>query len=234
MADTLPLGSIPPQPDGPRSLPVMTEISTTVKETFAFISERGVLGGLYLGGTAFSLILSTPDATSQPHLLPWAGVVCLLMGLIIASTTYELLLPVFRILTNWIARLGFNRALRGNGATDVERAHFNNYGQIRRFRELFLASGESAHLKDRIKKDEKLRQTLTYFATASLAGLLIVYIATSLFKVSANVKNINLVIVWYILAATLVGQVSRSYSFGRAVGLAFIGTEAPKRQPLMQ
>lgn len=212
----------------------MTEISTNVKDTFAFISERGVLGGLYLGATAFSLILSTPEATTRSNLLPWSAGVCLLIGLIIASTTYELLLPVFRFLTNWIARLGFKRALYGSGTSEDEQKHFNKYGQIRKFRELFLASDGSDHLKDRIKKDEKLRQTLTYFATASLAALAIVYVASWLFEVNSKVRNINLAIVCYILTATLVGQVSRSYNFGRAVGVAFVATDPVKRKTLMK
>ena len=207
--------------------------SENVKDAFAFISERGVLGGLYLGSIIFSLVLGTPTITAESGLLPWAIAVCLLIGLIIANVTYELLLPMFQFLTNWIARLAFKRQLRSK-TTSEEQQHFSKYDQVRTFRELFLASEGDEHLKERIKKDEKLRQTLTYFATASLAAAAITYIAATGFEIDPDIKTVDSGVVIYILIASLVGQAARSYSFGRSVGLAFVGTPSDKRTALMQ
>jgi len=208
----------------------MAELSDSVKDAFSFISERGVLGGIYLGSVVFGLFLASPQITAQSSLLPWLAVLCLLLSFIITSITYELLLPLFRLTTNPIARLALKRAV----GHEVANSLFSDYGKIRRFRELFLASDGADHLKTRIKKDEKLRQTLTYFATASIAALTVIITADNWFQINATVKKIELVAVVYILIGTLIGQVFRSYSFGWVVAFAFIATDETKRSQLLK
>jgi len=196
-----------------------SETAESIKDAFSFISERGVLGGLYLGTLIFGLIFGSHQIVNLSEYLIWLAVLAFVSGFIITSISYELLMPVFRPLTSAIARYAFNKTVTGSQLTGFTSL---SYKQIREFREIFRSKADAAHLGARITEEEKLRQTTTYFTTSSIVALLSIYWLSRLFHIDDKVVKIESVIVAYILIATLLGQVFRSFSFGRAIAFAYI------------
>ena len=192
-----------------------SEVTDNLRGAFTFISERGVLGGIYTGTLIFGLVVGSEYAELKEYLL-WLLIICLLIGLIMTSITYELFMPAFRFITSPIAVYSFKKTVKPTDTTP------KSYTEIRKYRELFLASDGAQHLKDRILKDEGLRRNITYFSTSSILAFIVIFSAPNFFVIPAKLLQLERYIVLYIFISTLVGQVSRTISLGRSIGFAYL------------
>ncbi|CAH6784205.1 membrane hypothetical protein [Vibrio chagasii] len=192
-------------------------VNDQLKEAFSLISERGIVGGVYLGIVAFGVLMGNVDIHSKTSLLPWLLGVCLVSGFIIVSVTYELLMPLFRLITSPLVIHGFNNALPEETTSKV-----SSYKKLREIREVVLSSEESAHLQKRIKNDEKLRQTLTYFVSSSIITCLTVLYIDSSIIIIPEVKRFALIIIFYITASSFLGLLFRSFSLGRSIATGYL------------
>jgi hypothetical protein len=99
---------------------------------------------------------------------------------------------------------------------------FQNYNDLRKFRERFFASDSPDRLKNQVIKDEKLRQTLTYLSSSSILILIALILASQNAGISKEIIQLETWIALYTLVATLFGEISRSASIGRFLGLSYL------------
>ncbi|MDN5088358.1 hypothetical protein [Aliarcobacter butzleri] len=184
-----------------------------IKEIIGIISGRGILGSLYIGTIIFWLLVSISEVGSQTTLIPWIQFTCFIIGYIITQITYEMMLPFFRWKSSYFIIRLYNKNVN-DSAKKV-----NKYDKLRELREELLASSISQNLKDRIIKDENIRQILTHLIITSLLSLLIVH-ASIYVSVNEKVRVIELIVIYYILVSSLIGFVARSCSFGRNIAIA--------------
>lgn len=198
----------------------MTNPSPEVKDVFSifsFISERGVISGLYLSSLVFGIIIGNPKLTLATDLYVWVFGNCVLMGLIVSNITFELLVPLYQWLTSPMVLSGFYSIVKG----DMQK-HIENYNDLRKVRENLLAAEDQSHFKMRLFKDERLRHTTTYLSTSSLFALSMLLIAYYGFHLNEFIVKMEFLIVIYILISSSIGLVVRSKTLGRTIGLAYI------------
>ncbi len=199
---------------GPISLGSTTEI-------FDFLTERGVLSGVYIAFLLYPLVAYSPSLRSGlPTGTPlMAGI--LILGLILSKITYEFLLGVSRCATE-------NKVLEGFREM-VEDSETISYTEFRITRATILASSttDGAYFREQILKHESLRNTITYLMCSNLLAFFILlplgvfsWLAPRLVSVPLHTVVAELFLVAYVLIATLIGNRARSVTLGRSVGLA--------------
>jgi hypothetical protein len=188
-----------------------------IGEVFSYVTERGILSGLYIGIIAFGIFLGNQQAMVATDASSWVALICMILGLIIGNVTYEVLIPLLRWITDPFLARGFYR----NVGRDAKQK-FPTYKEIRRFREEFMASDNPARLKENIIKDEKLRLMLAYFVTSSIASYTIILISEQIINVCDVVIITEKILVLYILVMTLIGRFVRASSLGRNIGHAYL------------
>lgn len=195
----------------------MSKEVDSIVSAFSFISERGVLSGIYLGSFCFGLVLSNDQFTSDVY--SWLAGICFLIGLILSNITYEFLLTPYRWFTEPVAVKSFHKTVQ----LDSAKTEIKNYQDLRKFRERFLVSTDSPErLKNSILKDEKLRQTLTYISSSSILILIGLIAASQDINFSKETIRLETWIALYVLIATLLGEISRSASIGRFLGFSYL------------
>lgn len=205
----------------------MTDPSPDVKSVsgiFGFISERGVISGLYIASICFGLILGTEQFTIATQLHVWIASACILTGLIVSNITFEVLITPCRWLTSRITLKRFNKTLIKEGKGVI-----HTYDQLRQWREDYLASDHSQHYKARIEKDERLRNTVSYLATSSILALAMLITATYKFPVKRFVLEVEYIVVSYVLITSWLGMITRSANMGRTIALAYLHQTASSK-----
>ncbi len=203
----------------------MSKVSSEVDSilsTLSFISERGILGGIYLGSFCFVFVLANDQIKSDTY--PWLAGIFFLLGLIFSNITYEFMLMPLRPFSEPVVLNSFHAMVEKS----PEQTKIKKYNKLREFRELFFASNGSEHLKSLIHKEDKLRLTLTYLLSSNILILIILLVANqnALF-VNQNAgiyKEIIQFEIWialFTLVTTLFGEFSRSQAIGRSIGLAY-------------
>ncbi len=198
-------------------MPPSTDKPETVLGLFNFniLTERGIISGIYIGSLVFVLVASDNLIQISADSYVWVFLACSILGLIVSHVTYELLLTPSRWLTEPIVMRSFHKTV-GSGVI------FKKYADIRKFRELFIASNAPEYLKSRILLDERLRQVLTYLYTTSIICFLMLLCAQGLPGIVIYVVQIEQIVVGYVLLCTILAQIARSASFGRAIGFAYL------------
>jgi hypothetical protein len=191
-------------------------IGENLKSTYLLISERNVLAGFYFGIVLFASFLATSEIKEYKDFLPWILVMSLIFGIIMSNIAHELLLSIFRWISSPVVRKSTNKVLKN------EDKNFDNYKDLRKFRELFLSSEGNLHLKARIRKDESLRQTLTSLASANIANFLFQIAIINLYETRKELIALIFLVIGFIFLATLVGIILRAQSLGRHIGIAYL------------
>ncbi len=187
-----------------------------LKDATTLLSVRGLIGGAYLGSLMFAALLGH-NSVNAADLRPWVLALSLLFGFVGASIGYEVLLPLFGALTAPVVKMSFRRIVSDTTAAAVPK----KYGDIRRFREQYLAGNSSEHRKQRLRKDEQLRQMMTYLCSASIVALALIVWCGQKHPMPPALHGALLLVTVGVATSTFVGQLMRSYSFGRTIGLAF-------------
>lgn len=188
-----------------------------LKEATTLLSARGLIGGAYFGGLVFAASFGHAGM-STADVRPWILGLSLFFGFIAASISYEVLLPLFGGITAPIVSFAFHRTTRELDPNHVPK----RYSEIRRFREEYLADGSSEHRKQRLQKDEQLRQMMTYLCSASLSALLVLSWCFKKHPMPVPLHDMLRLVSVGVLTSTFLAQFSRSYAFGRTIGLAFL------------
>lgn len=191
-----------------------------ILSSFSFVSERGVLSSLYVGIVAFVVVVTNQQLAIGTDAYLWLAAICVILGLVASSVTYELFVPLLRHLSEPFVLWSFHRTVNSNSL-----AHISNYAELRKFRELFLSSDNHEHLKTAIRIEERLLQTLTYLASTSILALVILVLARQYLNTSRGLVLASSVFAVYVLIASLIGEMARSSSIGRAIGIAFLSQE---------
>jgi hypothetical protein len=209
----------------PTSLAPMTEL-------FDFLTERGVLSALYLASLAYPLVIANQGAGTTTIDSASIAIVCIVLGLIVSKITYEFLLDYVWPLTEPIVLSAFQQT----AGSDV---NCRTYTQFRVLREGLIGrdvTGGQQYLKERILKNEALRHTITYLFCANalaLVALIAVAIASVVWPGSLMAPpallRVELVVVIYVLLATVVGERSRSAALGRSIAHAYLELSATQR-----
>ena len=185
-------------------------------EIFSYVTERGVLSGLYIGIIAFGIFVgSEQEVTADAY--PWILLICTILGLIIGNITYEVLIPILRLISDPLLVRSFHKV----AGKDAKRK-YPTYNDIRTLREKCLVSDCPERLKGDVVKDEKLRMTLAYLVTSSIACYLLIIIAERLVHVNDVVIIAEKTIVGYTFFATLIGRFGRVWSLGKSIGRAYL------------
>lgn len=189
------------------------DIEENMKSTYSLITERGILGGLYFGFLLFCIFLSIPKFNSNKEIFPWVLLINAVVGIIISNISYELFLPLFRLISGPLVKIKANK-IRTTGK-------FNDYKELRAFREEFLNDDANTHLKGRIKSDEKIRQTLTYIASTNMVIFGFSIICFSVYRTDESFKFLIDVIIGFVFISTFAGILLRAWSLGSYIGLAY-------------
>ena len=192
------------------------DVGENLKSTYSLISERNVLAGFYFGIVLFATFLATSEIKEYKDFLPWILIMTLIFGIIISNIAHELLLSVFRFISSPVVRKSTNKVVAEKDKV------FINYKEIRKFRELFLSSDDNLHLKTRIKKDEKLRQTLTSIASTNIVNFLFQIAIINLYETRSNLITLIFLVMGFIFISTLIGIIIRAQSLGRHIGIAYL------------
>jgi hypothetical protein len=195
-------------------------VASSISDAISFLSERGVLSGLYLGTVFFAVVAGSTQVIAQPDGYLWIAVICLLLGLVASSVTYELFRIPIGWLTNPIVVRTFNKTVQ-----DDSRARFTSYKQIRKFRESFLASDGSEHFKANIRKELRIGQMLAYLGCSSALALIVLYLASQELNVPEVMIDLELWFASFVLVAAILGGISRCISTGRTIGLAYVSMQ---------
>jgi len=194
---------------------------------FTFISERGILSGLYLAILGFGLIVSDTTMNLAPDLYIWVIGACILIGVIVSNLNYELLILIYRQMTDPIVLHHFYKTVQGNVKKEI-----SSYDYLRQFRESVLAATESEHFKNRIEKDENLRQTLTYLSSSSVIAIIMLFIARENFSVHVSVMKLETIVVSYIFVSSFIGLLARSVALGKTLGLSYLYRKKTSKQQI--
>lgn len=189
------------------------DIEENLKSTYSLLSERGILGGIYLGIIIFSLLLSTSSFDASKYGIPWILLLTTILGIILSNISYELFMPMFRLISKGLVLYGANKS--------IGRKQFTKYTEVRNFRETFLNKDLNMHIKERIRGQEKFRITLTYLAATNITAFGFIVVSNSLLKPIPNVVYLIYIMVLFVFISTLAGILTRAWSLGIYVGLAY-------------
>jgi hypothetical protein len=197
---------------------------SVLSDLFDTLNKRGVMSGLYIASIIVTLAMSHPDIhlSSDPN--AWILVVgVLVIGMIIASVTFEIFIPLFQLFTSPIVLWRFQTTVGGK-----IRERIPNYTALRRFRESFLATEGSEHLKERIIRDENIRILLTYLGSGSIANFALIAGAMFLVpEIPPQVTRLLLIFTGYVFAGTIIGEITRSSTYGLSMAMAYLQKEKP-------
>ncbi len=193
---------------------VLKDVEENIKYSYSLLSERGILGGLYFGIAMFCILFSIPQFYKDENIFPWILLITTVIGVIVSNISYELFMPLIRLISNPIVRL------RANNAIKLKERKFNTYDELRTFREEYLNGVENIHFKEKIKNDEKLRQTMTYLASTNIIIFIFLAICCNYFTTDAIIILFIRLTLYFIGLATLVGILARSWSLGFLIGIA--------------
>ncbi len=187
-------------------------MNDNMKQTFSIINERGIVGGIYLGVILFVIILMGSQTPKDNNVLAWVFSSCFLMGFILSSVSYEIFMPLIRIITNIFVLKGFNHKLNGN--------NIDSYQDIRTIRATLLSSDLADNSKKRIINDENIRQILTFLITSSIFLIIFIFFYGRLFSISDMLLVSVLSIITYILVCSAIGVLLRSFYLGANIASA--------------
>ncbi|MCF6130603.1 hypothetical protein L1S35_13040 [Flavobacterium sp. AS60] len=191
----------------------LKDIEDNMKSTYSLLSERGILGGLYFGIIIFCILLSIKNFDDNKDFFPWIILMTTVIGIIMSNISYELFMPLFRLISNPVV------LARANVINTKEK--FKDYKEIRVFRESFLNKVGNDHLKNKIKNDEKLRQTSTYLASTNIVTSLFLFLCNNCYTLNVTLKYFVMMTLGFMFLATLIGIFSRARSLGFYIGLAY-------------
>lgn len=189
------------------------DVEDNLKTTYSLLSERGILGGIYLGIILFGLLITTSSFDASKYGFPWILLITTILGIIISNISYELFMPMFRLFSKELVMKGANKT--------IGKKHFVKYEEVRNFREVFLNKDLNMHLKERIRGHEKLRVTLTYLAATNITSFGFILISSIFLKPTLELLFLIYTIVSFVFVSTSVGILTRAWAQGIYIGLAY-------------
>jgi hypothetical protein len=136
-----------------------------------------------------------------------------LIGIIISNISFEALIPVYNLTRHIVLK-------KANSIIDHKQ--FNNYNELRLYREEYLSNGSNIQIKERIRGHEKYRTTLTYINSTSVASFLFVlYFNWKISIVDVHLSSLLQTIITFVFIVTLIGIFRRANSLGLYIGLAY-------------
>lgn len=192
---------------------VLKDFEDNLKSSYSLLSERGILGGIYLGIILFGLLITASSFDANKYGFQWILLITTVLGIIIGNISYELFMPLFRLISQIIVLNGANNT--------IGEKYFVKYNEVRNFREAFLNKNSNKHLKDRIQCQEKFRITLTYFASTNITAFAFTLITNKTLNPSHDFIILVYMTIFFVLISTFVGILSRAWSLGVYIGLAY-------------
>ena len=200
------------------------EPRSILTDLFDTLNKRGVMSGLFIASVIITLAMSHPAVglSSDPNAwVIFVGV--LVVGMIIASVTFEMLVPLFQAFTSPVVLRSFQATVGGKIKERIP-----DYGALRKFRADFMTNEDAPHLKERITRDEDIRTLLTYLATGSIANIALTVGAMFLAPaIPQEITRLLLGFTIYVLVGTLIGEVARSRTYGASLAMAYLHRHKP-------
>jgi len=185
------------------------------------IVKRSLLSAFYFAGlTTFMLMAPDYNSALKGEVLTWF-VPLILLGIIIAHVSYEIVMPLNRKLSTPKVLKGFQDVIGEETDTSMI-----NYDFLRSWKHKFLENPTSGRLKDELEKNLALRQQMTYLFATTIAGILVVITIGFLLKIGLNMVSWGLGISDFMLAVSFWGHQNRSYALGRTFGHAYLSWES--------
>ncbi len=195
----------------------MSNTSPDIKEifnVFTFISERGVISGLYIASLSFGLVLGNTKHSIPVEAYLWIMGACILIGLIASNVTFELLIKFYRAFTNPLALRKF-RLTVGKGISKK----ITTYDELNKYISFILASADCpSYYHSQHQKHEGLRQTLTYLSSSSIFAMVMVFIAYKRFDIYPDILELEMWIIGFIFISSTIGTMVRSDTLGKIKG----------------
>lgn len=189
-----------------------------MKNALDLISERGVISGILIGAVLAISVFAINKRIMMDVGFVWFGLGCAVIGFVFSLCAYELSLPVLGLLFGWISVYSFNTTV----SSDTHKGTVDGYKELRRVRKAHLSGSSSNRFAERIRRHIGFRKNMSFLLTSSLFSFFALHYLNAFFDMDPKLFGLTLYFVMFLIISTLVGEIYRSYTLGRAIGDAHI------------
>lgn len=197
----------------------------------SLLSQRGIVGGLFVGVAIMALALGHENVRGDvEHWFAPVATASIVVGVVVSHILYEALHRGFGYATDWLAAIAFERrttdplaacgvapAQSGESLDPKKRSRREVYEEIRVTKRKLGKSQPEIRLSLRIQTMEGQRMATSYLMSASVGGVLVAFAPLVAFRdgVPSSLCYLVLGVMALTFVSGLIGNFVRSWHYGR-------------------